>query len=83
MFDGGRFRPDDPAVDRVAFVALGEFLTLSGVAEYLKIPEKPVCKMVRFGSRRAFKAEKHWRVQWAELGAWIACQSTGNQDLAK
>ena len=82
MLNGGRFRPGDP-VDRAAVAALGEILTLSDVAEYLKIPRKTAYKMVRSGDLRAFKAGKHWRVQRAELGAWIARQSTGNGDLAK
>ena len=84
MFDGGRSRPDDP-VDRVSSAALGEILTLSEVAEYLKIPGKTVHEVVRSGNRRAFKARKHWRVQRAGAGSgtWIAWQSAGNRGLAK
>ena len=82
MLDGGRSRPDDP-VDRAASVALGEILTLSEVAEYLKIPKKTAYKVVRSGDLRAFKAGKHWRVQRAELGAWIARQSTGDRGQAE
>lgn len=82
MLDGGRSRPDDP-VDRAASAALGEILTLSEVAEYLKIPRKTAYKVVRSGDLRAFKAGKHWRVQRAELGAWIARQSTGDRGRAE
>ena len=82
MLDGGRSRPDDP-VDRAASAALGEILTLSEVAEYLKIPRKTAYKVVKSGDLRAFKAGKHWRVQRAELGAWIARQSTGDGGRAE
>ena len=82
MLDGGRSRPDDP-VDPAASVAFGEILTLSEVAEYLKIPKKTAYKVVRSGDLRAFKAGKHWRVQRAELGAWIARQSTGDGGQAE
>lgn len=82
MLDGGRSRPDDP-VDRASSAPLGEILTLSEVAEYLKIPKKTAYKMVRSGDLRAFRAGKHWRVQWAELGAWIARQSTGDGGRAE
>lgn len=82
MLDGGRSRPDDP-VDRASSAALGEILTLSEVAEYLKIPKKTAYKVVKSGDLRAFKAGKHWRVQRAELGAWIARQSTGDGGRAE
>ena len=54
---------------------LGEILTLSEVAEYLKISKKTVYKMVRSGDLPGFKAGKHWRVLRSELGKWIAQQS--------
>lgn len=82
MLDGGRSRPDDP-VDRASSAAFGEILTLSEVAEYLKIPKKTAYKVVKSGDLRAFKAGKHWRVQRAELGAWIARQSTGDGGRAE
>lgn len=82
MLDGGCSRPDDP-VDSVASAVLGEILTLSDVAEYLKIPRKTAYKVVKSGDLRAFKAGKHWRVQRAELGAWIARQSTGDGGRAE
>ena len=82
MLDGGRSRPGDP-VDPAASAAFGEILTLSEVAEYLKIPRKTAYKVVKSGDLRAFKAGKHWRVQRAELGAWIARQSTGDGGRAE
>ena len=82
MLDGGRSRPDDP-VDRASSAPLGEIFTPTEVAEYQKIPRKTACKMVRSGDLRAFRAEKHGRVQRAELGPRIANQTTGNGGRAE
>ena len=62
---------------------LSEILTLDEVAEHLRISKKTVYKMVRFGDLPAFKAGKHWRVLRAELGKWIAQQSSQSGGQAR
>ena len=58
-------------------------LTLTDVAEYLKISKKTVYRLVRSGDLPAFKAGKHWRVLHSELGKWIAQQSAQKGELAR
>ena len=57
---------------------LAEILTVSEVAEYLRIPRKTVYTMLRSGRLRAFKAGRHWRVTRVDLDAFIASATAKN-----
>ena len=72
---GSRSGPLGPTGVQESLSRLGEILTLAEVAEYLRIPKKTAYKMVRSGDLPAFKAGKHWRVLYSELGKWIARRS--------
>ena len=75
MAVGARSSPSAPPDARRPRAGLGEILTLSEVAEYLKISMKTAYGMARSDDFPAFKAGKHWRVPRAELGAWVARRS--------
>ena len=57
-----------------------EILTVGEVANYLRIPQKTVYKLVRSGQLRAFKAGRHWRVTSADLGTFIASATARNRE---
>ena len=59
-----------------------EILTLTEVAEYMKISKKTTYRMARSGALPAFKVGKHWRVRQAELEAWIAERSLESRGQA-
>jgi excisionase family DNA binding protein len=46
-------------------------LRVEEVANYLRLSRKTVYRMARSGKLPAFKASSHWRVQRADLEAWI------------
>ena len=51
---------------------LAAILTVTEVAEFLKIPRKTVYQLVRSGQLPAFKAGRHWRVTREAVGTYIA-----------
>ena len=51
---------------------LAAILTVTEVAEFLKIPRKTVYQLVRSGELPAFKAGRHWRVTREAVGTYIA-----------
>ncbi len=48
-----------------------EIMTVSEVADYLKISEVTTYKLVQDGKIPAFKIGRHWRVQRSDLGEFI------------
>ena len=83
MAVGVRSSPSAPTDARKPRARLGEILTLSEVAEYLKVSMKTAYGMARSGDLPAFKAGKHWRVPRAELGAWVARRSQESREQSK
>ncbi|MYD69365.1 MAG: helix-turn-helix domain-containing protein [Acidobacteria bacterium] len=51
---------------------LAAILTVSEVAEFLRVPRKTVYQLVRSGELPAFKAGRHWRVTREAVGIYIA-----------
>jgi excisionase family DNA binding protein len=50
-------------------------LTISEVAEYLKLHELTVRRLAREGELPAFKVGRQWRIQRAKLQDWIDARS--------
>jgi excisionase family DNA binding protein len=48
-----------------------EIMTVSEVADYLKISEVTTYKLVQDGKIPAFKIGRHWRVKRVDLGEFI------------
>lgn len=48
-----------------------EIMTVSQVAEYLKISEVTTYKLVQEGKVTAFKIGRHWRVKKSDLSEFI------------
>lgn len=48
-----------------------EIMTVSDVAEYLKISEMTTYKFVQDGKIPAFKVGRHWRVKRSDLSQFI------------
>lgn len=60
-----------------------EILTLREVAEYLKIGERTVYRLVQGGGLPGFKVGGAWRFQKALLDQWIAEKSSaGTQNTS-
>lgn len=55
-----------------------EILTIREVAEYLKLAEKTVYRLVAEGKIPGFKVGGAWRSRRAEIDAWIKRQSKNN-----
>jgi excisionase family DNA binding protein len=56
-----------------------EIMTISEVAEYLKISEVTTYKFVQEGKIPAFKVGRHWRVQRSGLSEFIENQRWGER----
>ena len=54
----------------------GEIMTVSEVADYLKISEVTTYKLVQEGKISGFKIGRHWRVKRSDLGDFIEKQKT-------
>ncbi|CAM3392843.1 MULTISPECIES: methylation-associated defense system helix-turn-helix domain-containing protein MAD1 [Cupriavidus] len=52
-----------------------DVLTVSEVAEYLKVNERTVYRLAAAKKIPAFKVGTAWRFKRAELDAWITAQS--------
>ncbi|MCP5405184.1 MAG: helix-turn-helix domain-containing protein [Pseudomonadaceae bacterium] len=55
-----------------------EILTIREVAEYLKLAEKTVYRLVAEGKIPGFKVGGAWRFRKAEIDRWIAKQESQN-----
>ncbi len=51
-----------------------DILTIKEVAEYLKITERTLYRLVQEGKIPAFKVGGSWRFQLSDIKAWIADQ---------
>jgi len=56
-----------------------EVMTISQVAEYLKISEITTYKLVQEGKIPAFKVGRHWRVMKEDLRDFIEKQKRGER----
>ena len=54
-------------------------MTVSEVADYLKISEVTTYKLVQEGKISGFKIGRHWRVKRSDLGDFIEKQKTEEQ----
>ena len=62
-----------------------DILTIKEVAEYLKVTERTLYRLVQEGKIPAFKVGGSWRFQLADIEAWIAkqkdiLQKSGNEE---
>lgn len=57
-----------------------EILTLSEVAQLLKVAEKTVYSMAQKGQLPAFKVGGQWRFKRVDLDAWIEQQKAAARD---
>jgi two-component system, response regulator, stage 0 sporulation protein F len=51
------------------------FMTISELSEYLKLPEETIYKFARGSRIPAFKVGRHWRFDQAEIDKWVASRS--------
>lgn len=56
-----------------------EIMTVSEVAEYLKISEVTTYKFVQEGKIPGFKIGRHWRVKRIDLAEFIEKQKRGDR----
>lgn len=54
---------------------LPDMMTISEVAEYLKLHELTVRRLAREGELPAFKVGRQWRIQRKKLQEWIDARS--------
>ena len=54
-----------------------EIMTISEVAEYLKISEVTTYKFVQDGKIPGFRIGRHWRIKRCDLAAFIEKQKIG------
>ena len=64
--------PANGSLGPAAHRDLADILTVTEVAEYLRIPQKTAYQLVRSGELPAFKAGRHWRVTREAVGTYIA-----------
>ena len=57
-----------------------EILTIREVADYLKITERTLYRLVQDGRLPAFKVGNSWRFRRADIDAWIGVQTTARRD---
>ena len=56
-----------------------EILTIREVADYLKITERTLYRLVQEGKLPAFKVGNSWRFRREDLERWISEQSRGTE----
>ena len=56
-----------------------EIMTVSEVAEYLKISEVTTYKFVQEGIIQGFKVGRHWRIKRSDLSEFIEKQKKGER----
>ena len=56
-----------------------EIMTVTEVAEYLKISEVTTYKFVQEGKIQGFKIGRHWRVKRSDLSEFIEKQKRGER----
>ena len=54
-----------------------EIMTLREVAEYLKVNERTIYRLLSVKKLPAFKVGGSWRFRRADIDGWIASQSEG------
>lgn len=55
----------------------GDILTIREVADYLKVTERTLYRLVQDGKVPAFKVGNSWRFRREDLERWISEQSRG------
>ncbi len=56
-----------------------DILTIREVADYLKITERTLYRLVQEGKLPAFKVGNSWRFRREDLERWISDQSRGTE----
>jgi excisionase family DNA binding protein len=56
-----------------------EFLTVVEVAEYLRLPQSTVYKLVQDKRLPGFKVGKHWRFRRESIQQWVLEQETNHK----
>lgn len=56
-----------------------DILTIREVAEYLKVTERTLYRLVQDGKLPAFKVGNSWRFRREDLERWISEQSRGGE----
>lgn len=57
-----------------------DILTIREVADYLKVTERTLYRLVQDGKLPAFKVGNSWRFRRADIDAWIGVQTTARRD---
>lgn len=57
-----------------------EILTIREVADYLKVTERTLYRLVQEGKLPAFKVGNSWRLRRADIDAWIGEQTAAPRD---
>ena len=65
---------------RLGLPVVDEILTLSEVAQLLKVAEKTVYSMAQKNQLPAFKVGGQWRFQRVDLDRWIEEQKANSRD---
>ena len=58
-------------------VSKAEIMTIREVAEYLKVNERTIYRLLAAKKLPAFKVGGSWRFRRADIDGWIASQSEG------
>lgn len=53
----------------------GEIMTVTEVAQFLRVPKSTVYKLARIGELPASKIGKHWRFLRRDIHEWMHCRS--------
>jgi excisionase family DNA binding protein len=56
-----------------------EIMTVSDVADYLRIPVSSVYKLAQEGKIPGLKVGRHWRFHRGTLGKWIVSQTNDDE----
>lgn len=60
-----------------------EYLTVSEVSEYLKLPEETVYKYARTGRMPASKVGRYWRFERSRIDEWVRQNSNAGQHACR
>jgi len=60
-----------------------DILTIREVADYLKITERTLYRLVQEGKLPAFKVGNSWRFRREDLDRWISEQSRGTEQTPR
>ncbi len=56
-----------------------DILTIREVADYLKVTERTLYRLVKDGELPAFKVGNSWRFRREDISAWIGTQTTSRR----